>query len=155
MSELNGFRDGLDAHGADLGRWPERERARAEALLARSDEARAALREAEAFEHLLADAVPDAPTERIRRNVLAALPAPGVPAGAGSIAAIGGRRGPLGWLWAGGVSATVASMALSFYLGTANPAVWPTETAAAEDAAELSSDFDSMLFGIAFDGEAT
>ena len=58
------------------------------------------------------------------------------------------------WLWAGGLSASAAALALSFYLGAVSSTVWPEQTVVADEM-DLSSDFDSMLFGIGFDGEVT
>jgi hypothetical protein len=55
------FRRLIAAYGADPARWPPGQRGRAEALLARSDRARALLAEAQPFDSLLlADAKPPA-----------------------------------------------------------------------------------------------
>ena len=55
------FRRLVAAYGADPARWPHGQRGRADALLARSDKARALLAEAQAFDALLlADAKPPA-----------------------------------------------------------------------------------------------
>jgi hypothetical protein len=55
------FRRLIAAYGADPARWPPGQRGRAEALLARSDQARALLAEAQAFDALLlTDAKPPA-----------------------------------------------------------------------------------------------
>ncbi len=47
------FQDLLDRHGADFGRWPIEERARAERLIAGSAEARAMLEQAQQFDGAL------------------------------------------------------------------------------------------------------
>ncbi|MEZ5669169.1 MAG: hypothetical protein R3F55_17355 [Alphaproteobacteria bacterium] len=150
MSELSKFQDRLDALGADLGRWPARERAWAHALTARSTDARALLRAAEAFDRALAGAVPDARTDRLRASIMAALPARAA-VGAGRMAR------SLWWLWPGGLAGAAASMAISFYAGAvAQDTVWPqtesTEVAAPDDAA--GGTLDDLLFGFVLDSGA-
>ena len=77
MSEtmtLERLRALIAAYGGKPAKWPTAERAAAEALLARSPEARAALAEAEPLDTLL-DAVPAlAPSPALRAAVLAAMP---------------------------------------------------------------------------------
>jgi ferric-dicitrate binding protein FerR (iron transport regulator) len=77
MSEtmtLERMRALVAAYGGKPANWPAAERAAAEALLARSPEARAALAEAEPLDTLL-DAVPAlAPSPALRAAVLAAMP---------------------------------------------------------------------------------
>ena len=77
MSEtmtLERLRALIAAYGGKPARWPAAERAAAEALLARSPEARAALAEAEPIDSLL-DAVPAlAPSPALRAAVLAGMP---------------------------------------------------------------------------------
>lgn len=64
----------IAAYGGKPAKWPAAERAAAEALLARSPEARAALAEAEPLDTLL-DAVPAlAPSPALRAAVLASIP---------------------------------------------------------------------------------
>ena len=64
------FRRLIEAYGADPTRWPDAERSRAEALLARSDRARRLLAEARALDALLlADAKPAA-DERLAAAVI-------------------------------------------------------------------------------------
>lgn len=64
----------LDAYGAAPERWPAAERAAAEALIARSEEARAHQRRAAELDRLL-DALPTvAPSAGLRERVLAAAP---------------------------------------------------------------------------------
>lgn len=64
----------IAAYGGKPAKWPAAERAAAEALLARSPEARAALAEAEPLDTLL-DAVPAlAPSPALRAAVLASMP---------------------------------------------------------------------------------
>jgi hypothetical protein len=78
MSEsmtLERLRALIAAYGGKPAHWPATERAVAEALLARSPEARAALAEAEPLDSLL-DAVPDlVPSPALRAAVLAGMPA--------------------------------------------------------------------------------
>jgi hypothetical protein len=65
------FRRLIAAYGADPGRWPPGQRTRAEALLARSEKARALLAEAQAFDALLlADVKPPA-DERLAAAIVA------------------------------------------------------------------------------------
>ena len=65
------FRRLIAAYGADPARWPPGQRSRAEALLARSDTARALLAEARAFDSLLmADAKPPA-VEQLAAAIIA------------------------------------------------------------------------------------
>jgi len=65
------FRRLIAAYGADPGRWPPGRRRRAEALLARSAQARALLAEAQALDSLLlADAKPPA-DERLAAAIIA------------------------------------------------------------------------------------
>jgi hypothetical protein len=77
MSEtmtLERLRDLIAAYGGRPANWPQGERAAAEALLARSSEARAALAEAEPLDTLL-DAVPTLiPSPALRAAVLAGMP---------------------------------------------------------------------------------
>lgn len=77
MSEtmtLERLRALIAAYGGTPAKWPTAERAAAEALLARSPEARAALAEAIPLDTLL-DAVPAlAPSPALRAAVLAAMP---------------------------------------------------------------------------------
>lgn len=55
-SEIDVFADRLDAYGPDLARWPADRAGEAQALLARSAEARALQSESERFARLLASA---------------------------------------------------------------------------------------------------
>ncbi len=65
---LEEFRQLLDAHGADMGRWPAKVRAPAQALLLESEEARALLAEARALDDLLrASAVPEPAEDLLAR----------------------------------------------------------------------------------------
>jgi anti-sigma factor RsiW len=65
------FKELLDAFGADLGRWPEAERASARALIARAPEAEAALAEARRLDALLD--LYDPPADRAAEARLHAL----------------------------------------------------------------------------------
>src|SRR4051812_6467272 len=71
--DLPQFEGLLDLHGAKLERWPEEERHRAEALLAVSEAARAALGSAQRLEGLL-DALPVPEPSRALVARIAALP---------------------------------------------------------------------------------
>lgn len=70
---LAAFQDILDAYGADPHRWPAQRRSAADALLATSDAARTALREARALDAVLA-AVPSSapPSAALRDRIVAA-----------------------------------------------------------------------------------
>ena len=70
--DLSRFRYLLDAHGAELGRWPEAERAAAEALLAQSSEAIAAHRAAVDLDRRMRQAMP-AVSDRMVALVLAKI----------------------------------------------------------------------------------
>lgn len=141
MTDEARLRDALDRWGADTDAWPDRERRWAAALLTRSAEARDILSEAALFERSLFDAAPAADPDRMRRAVLEALPPrqPMRPA----------RIWNLGWI--GGLGAAAASLLVCFYLGAANPGVWP-----GADPTEAGDEpgLDSMLLGIGFDGDS-
>lgn len=145
MTDLSRFADRLDRYGASLAAWPGRERAWAEALLQRSEPARAALERAEEFDRAMRDAAPDVHAEAIRRAVLDALP----PHAAGATAV---RVRAAWWTWAGGFGAAAASLVLCFYLGTASPQVWP-ERGPQAGAGDSFGGIDSMIFGIGFEGD--
>lgn len=68
--KLERFTELLAAYGGSLGRWPENERKGAEALLAESSDARAALAEAGRLDRLL-DEAPN-PTARLDPAMIAA-----------------------------------------------------------------------------------
>jgi hypothetical protein len=63
-----------DAFGADLRRWPEAERAAAQALTRESDIARARLAEADALDAMLDLSRVAAPSAELRQRILAAAP---------------------------------------------------------------------------------
>lgn len=65
------FLQHLDSHGADPARWPAELRAGAERALAASPALRAALRDAEAFDGLLAGAPPVVEDSRVARLLFA------------------------------------------------------------------------------------
>lgn len=67
---LEEFEEALDAHGADLARWPESVRKDADALLTASATARAVLADRQAVEAALRSApAPKAPTGLVDRIV--------------------------------------------------------------------------------------
>ena len=71
MTRLARFRELIGAYGAEPGRWPAEERAGAQALLGRSDEARALQREAATLDALL-DQAPRPALPRLAAAALAA-----------------------------------------------------------------------------------
>lgn len=147
MTDESKFQDLLDRFGSDPTTWPDRERAWAQQLLSRSDAAQKQLARAEAFDRDLLNAVPDARSALIRQAVLDALP-PHRLAG-------GPSADPRGfwWRWLAGASVAAASLVLSFYIGTTAADIWPS--AGGSDDSGAYAEFDSMLFGIGFDGGLT
>ena len=147
MTDETQFQDLLDRFGSDPTIWPERERAWAQQLLARSETARDVLARAETFDRDLLNAAPDARTEVIRQSILEALPPHRLSGGRG--------LDPRGfwWRWFAGASAAAASLVLSFYMGTTAADIWPS--ANGPDDSGAYAEFDSMLFGIGFDGGLT
>lgn len=110
----------LEAYGAEPRRWPQAERADAEALIAASPEARALRDETAALDHVLASVVAPAPSSALRAAILEAAPRP--PAAAGFtgnlrglwqslLSTLGGELG--GWRPAG------AMLGLALLLGIA------------------------------------
>ncbi|MEQ8326784.1 hypothetical protein [Parvibaculum sp.] len=71
---LKRFAGIVDAYGASPRRWPDDERASAEALVAASAEARALLAEAAALDGVLARAPVEAPSAALAERLLAARP---------------------------------------------------------------------------------
>jgi hypothetical protein len=71
---LKRFAGIVDAYGASPQRWPDDERAAAEALVAVSAEARALLADAAALDGVLARAPVDAPSSALAERLLAARP---------------------------------------------------------------------------------
>ncbi|MBM4257580.1 MAG: hypothetical protein FJ147_17015 [Deltaproteobacteria bacterium] len=71
---LQRFQELLDAYGAEPTHWPEEERAVAEALLARSAEARTFQEHAAHLDHLLNLAPSVQPSPELRQKVLAQVP---------------------------------------------------------------------------------
>ena len=119
------FQTLLDARGPRIGRWPEADRLGAEALLARSDRARAALAEAEALDRALA-ALPHEPPAPLLRAAILDIPDRedrGVGRSLGAWTA--GRRG-----LAAGSTAIAASAVIGFAVGAwwpAEPPLWQSE----------------------------
>jgi anti-sigma factor RsiW len=110
------FRRLIAAYGADPGRWPPGQRARAEALLARSPKARTLLAEAQAFDALLlADVKPPAGEPLAAAIIARALGQPQERAPAPAPRAIG-----FGWslarLWPQAVGLAAAAV-LGFVIG--------------------------------------
>jgi hypothetical protein len=124
MMKLERFCKILAAHGADPERWPAPERSAAEALLAASAEARAALADTRGLDRLL-DALPRPRPELDAGTVAARAIARSQGLTGGPSAAP--RRG---WLWLAPSLAGLAGAAvLGFFIG------W-TETDAAATAAQ-------------------
>jgi hypothetical protein len=123
--KLNRFQTLLDARGPDIDAWPAADGAAARALLAASDDARAALAEAEALDRAMR-ALPVEGAGPLLRSAILDIPelhdrAPG-PAPGGWMS---GRRGiAAGW------TAIAASAAIGFAVGAwwpAEPPVWQSE----------------------------
>jgi len=127
----------IAAYGADPRRWPEAERSEAEALLARSEPARAALAEARALDGLL-DGLPALAPE-IAASTLAAR---AIAAGQRPLA----RPARGGWLWLAPSAAGLAAAALAgFFIG------WAEVDAAV--AADRDSDFSGYVASLDIDGD--
>ena len=151
MNEMKRLQDRLDAHGASLANWPDRDRQWAEGLLARSDPARRLVREAESFDAMLASAGPGAPGDALRNRVMAALADETIR-----------RRTPqrtawTWWQWSSGLGAAAASMALSFYAGTfSSELVLPSDLLNGEGTIATESDtgsIDGLLFEFVLYGD--
>jgi hypothetical protein len=72
MMDVAGFQDLLDRFGEDLATWPEQPRHEAELLLGSSEQARAALAEAQGLRRMLSSspvAAPPGLVDRIMRRV--------------------------------------------------------------------------------------
>lgn len=104
--DLDRFLELVDAYGAEPGRWPERERAGALALLATSPEARAACREAAKLDGLLDELPAYRPSAVVAARILATVPAAQVRRG-GPLTAFWRSLWPSGPIWrpAGGLAA--------------------------------------------------
>ena len=122
--ELNALQNGLDRHGADLGRWPAVVRRRAAFWLARSAQARGMLAEARRLDALLReeDACACAPSFALRERMLSAARERPEPAPPQQLA--GAAPGEVARRWlavrAGAlrpVLAAAAPLALGFALG--------------------------------------
>ncbi len=133
------FEELLEAKGADLATWPERERRAAEALLAASAEARAALARARALDDLLAASLAPAPAgEALRESILAQ------PVAHPREAA---RRFDFGFraFWQAGLGMTLAAGLAGFALGITGLVESP-ETAAEE------ADIAGLIYGFSVQG---
>jgi hypothetical protein len=113
------FRRLIEAHGADPDRWPPPDRAGAEALLARSAAARAALAAARRLDALLAADVKPAAGEALAARIVAraAASAQERPVGAGRARQAAGWTLPRLWPQAVGL---IAAALLGFAVGWAN-----------------------------------
>jgi hypothetical protein len=133
----------LDAWGADSSRWPADRRAEADALLARSDEARRLLADEAAFDALLAAAPALAPNTALLDSVMA------IPAG--------NRQERKAGRWRFGFAPALprfaglaAAALLGFYIGTTS-LFQPAQSMAADSETVNISDY---VFGENADGEA-
>ena len=110
------FEQLLEAKGADLAAWPERERRAAERLLAESAEARTALDQARALDGLLSATLAPVPAGQDLRDAILALPLDH-PRGADPRGAA--RRPDLGFraFWQAGLGMTLAAGLAGFALG--------------------------------------
>lgn len=95
---LERFKQLADAWGADLRRWPESERAAAQALLGRDADARALLNRAAEFDAVLDAHVVVPPGARLTQAVLAGAPAVARPRSSGKRT---GWQFPRSWWWSG------------------------------------------------------
>jgi len=122
------FEDLLDRHGVDLARWPEDVRTDAQALAERSDQARAALRDAKALSSVLEQAPAGEVHSALAARILAT--APGVDRNAEQTnqnVAQGGWLNSLisalwpefGWVRPAGLM--LASLVAGLYVGIAAP----------------------------------
>ena len=93
---LERFERLVEAYGADPRRWPEAERAAAEAFLAGNAEARARMAAAAELDRLLALAPAIEPSDLLRQRVLRAAPTRST-------------IGPFGWLSGAGWAAAAAA----------------------------------------------
>ena len=147
MMTLRRFRMLADSYGADLQRWPERQRAQALALLGASEEAQAILTRARELDEAIAAAAAardatvwdgegaDAPLQRLRENVASRIRPPSPVRVAGPI----GRHAPaasryqphrVGWL--GLATAAGLAVAAGLTLG-----IYYSPSAAPEDLTAL------------------
>lgn len=142
--QLTRFQDLLDARGPDLARWPEADREDAEALLAQSDQARAALAEAEALDRAMAE-LPVEPASPLLRAAILDIPE----IEAGRAAAKFARDSRRMWFsrhpgMTAGWTAIAASAAIGFMVG----AWWPTEQSIWQ-----SEDLVALVYGAPTLGE--
>jgi hypothetical protein len=128
----------LDAYGASPARWPAEERAAAEAMIAASDEARAAFAEAARLDSLLDRAAPPPPADRLGWRLR------GIgPKAEPTVSSLQPRRGWMGSL------ARAAAVALAVAGGVAIGFSLPHDDAAVTVAA---NDFgDAQAYAIAYD----
>ena len=132
----------MDAHGADLERWPSRLRAEARAV-ADTAAGRSELAAARALEALLAESLPPPPLFGLKARILAGVPhaVPGWPEWLASAR----------WRRLAGVA--TAPLALGFVLGFA----WPNEDDALEDAVSglaFSATLEATLAEVEGTGES-
>ncbi len=133
------FEELLEAKGADLATWPERDRRAAEALLAVSAEARAALAQARALDDLLAASLAPAPAGEGLREAILAQPVAHPREAA--------RRFDFGFraFWQVGLGMALAAGLAGFALGITGLVEGP-ESAAAE------ADIAGLIYGFSVQG---
>lgn len=135
------FQSLLDGRGPEIARWPEADRVAAEALLATSAEARAALAEAEAL-HRALTALTEEPASPLLRSAILDIPELHDQAVEAASAGWSPRRRGI----AAGWTAIAASAAIGFAVGV----WWPVEQTVwqSEDLVALvygRSGFDEVL----------
>jgi hypothetical protein len=141
------FRSLLDAWGADAARWPGDRRAGAEALLARSAEARDLLAREAAFDALLAGAPAAAPGDALMNSILA-IPATARQEKRGRRGFAFGSLFPFTPAFPRFAGLAAAAM-LGFYIGTTS-LFQPAQSLAADSETVNITDY---VFGDAADGE--
>lgn len=116
---LRRFGELLETHGADIARWPQRERRAARALLAEDADARALRAEHAALERLLTRAAPD-PSPTLEERILAATVQRETAPPRAAVA--GAPR----WRWLAAAGGLAASLLIGLALGLSGRlAPWP------------------------------
>ena len=132
--DLQRLRDIFDAYGADPRRWPDGERAAAEALVARSAAAAALKEDAAALDMLMDLSTAPSPSPELMARVLADRRPPGLLA----------TLWPFGPVWQP-ASAMVAAVALGIALGIVAP-----DIVIPDYGDSVIADVESLALGPAF-----
>jgi len=129
----------LDAYGADRGRWPEAERARARALIEANDRARDLYDDARALDDLLRRAGTIEPSLELKAEILAAAGRP--------------RESWIQALWPFGAAWKPASaLAAAIMLGIAAGVVLPNPLGGGDE--PLESEIGELAMSTVFEQEA-